>query len=372
MHCLTSTNPVFVNFRHFYNTLDDMNASVSLLIVLVICWFHVSTYAQYNAADRGLTEVPNDIPCHVRSISLQRNRILRIEADSFPCHAHVIHINIARNDLIYIDRDAFQFCGSLQVLMMGLNARLQQLPPSFGPNTANMLRLYIQFLNLQSLPDAYFKQFESLEELAITDWGLTGALNNDVLNGLSRLRLLGNGCCSSIPNMTGHLPRLEDLFFDGLPEDRIPEENIYGLHMLRVTIRTPCSYRYIPVFEGAVRLESVDASQCEVTELPDVSQHRALKEFKANTAQFQCNPKCCWMLYENITAEGLAWIPSITCNGPPNLAGHQIANISTLQARCFESELIWWIWHVRIKMMHTNYYPNPILCWSVWLIKTDL
>ena len=98
---------------------------------------------------------------------------------------------------------------------MGKNTRLQQLPPTFGPNTANLWRLYIPHLNLQSLPDAYFKQFESLEELAIAEWGITGALDNGVLNGLSRLLMLGNGCCSSIPNMTGHLPRLERLYFDG-------------------------------------------------------------------------------------------------------------------------------------------------------------
>ena len=249
-------------------------------------------------------------------------------------------ITLANNNLIYIDRDAFQFCFSLQNLALGKNSRLQELPPSFGPNTANMLNLFLACLNLQSLPGEFFAQFESLNRLSIRKWGINGALDNDVLNGLPNLSIFITGCCSSIPNMTGHLPRLEELVIAGLPEDRIPEENMYGLHMLRVIIQTPCLY--VPVFEGAARLESIDASQCEVTELPDLSQHRALKEVKVNTAHFQCNSKCCWMSYEDISAEGLDWIPAITCNGPPNLGGYQIANITTLQARCFESKSIHW------------------------------
>ena len=137
--------------------------------------------------------------------------------------------------------------------------------------------------------------------------------------------------------MTGQLPALEKLVFRGLHKERIPEENMYGLHMVRILIKTPCPY--ILVFEGAVRLESVDASQCQVIELPDLSQHRALKNFSVNTALFQCNPKCWWMLYEDLSVEGLDWIPTITCKGPLNLTGYQISNTSTLQARCFESKI---------------------------------
>ena len=353
---------VIVTFRYLPKAADAVHVTMFSGIALVIYVFCAPIQATYYSAVRkGLTEVPRNIPCHATQLNLLRNAITRIENDTFPCHNKLRTIYLAYNDLVYVDRDAFQFCFELNELIMSRNPRLQQLPPTFGPNTANMTRLLMQYFNLQSLPEAYFRQFKSLQSLAIADMGINGALDNNVLNGLTNVRRLVTGCCSSIPNMTGHLPRLELLIFSGLPKDRIPDENMYGLHMSTVTIQKPCSHRPIPVFEGAVRLEYIVASKCKVTELPDFSKHRSLKEFKVNTARFQCNPKCCWMLYENITADGLNWIPSITCYGPPELSGFQIANISTLQARCFESKSIYLTRHVLLKKTHpASNYKNQI------------
>ena len=362
---VSSIRPVVI-FRYLTSWLDGANRIMFVLIVLVICRTHTTTHAatHFDAIDQGMTEIPKDIPCEIQKIFLHKNFITRVEADSFPCHVKTFAIRLQENDLIFIDRDAFQFCFSLLNLFLGRNPRLQHLPPSFGPNTANMKMLYLQYLDLQSLPYAYFRQFESLIYLGIPGWGINSALENDVLNGLANVQYFFTGCCSSTPNMTGHFPVLEKLVFHGLPEERIPNENMYGLYMLRVIINPPCSF--IPVFEGAVRLQSVDARHCEVTDLPDLSQHRALKKFKVSTAHFQCNSKCCWMLYEDISTQGLDWILSITCNGPHNLGGYKISNITTLQARCFESKSVYWLCHVCIKRCTLNIIKIKYLHKAGW------
>ena len=321
----------------------DNHIRISVLLLLIF-WFNMSieneihTFARVEA---GLVDVPHDIPCSVMTIALNDNNISRIEADSFPCQTNVTRIHLERNALVYIDPDAFQLCFFLSRLILSHNPSLLQLPPSFGPNTESMKDLWMLNIDLQSLPNAFFIQFKSLIKLGIANWGLNGPLANDVFNGLSSLQLLRTGCCSSIPNMTGHLPNLEELHFYGLPEDRIPDENLNGLHMSNVVIKKPCAY--IPSFEGAVRLQSLDARECSVEQLPDFSKHYTLKEFKVDTTQFQCNPHCCWMLFEDLSAAGLAWIPNIICQGPAVISGKRVADISATQARCFESKSLHWI-----------------------------
>ena len=284
----------------------------------------------------GLVDIPREIPCNASKVILNANAISRIEAGSFPCQTNTTTVHLGTNALVYIDPDAFQRCFSLTKLILSSNPGLSQLPPSFGPNTENMESLWVLHIGLQSLPNAFFVQFKSLQILGITDWGLNDPLDKAVFNGLSNLELLRTGCCSSIPNMTGHLPSLEALHFYGLPEDRIPKENLKGLHMSNVLIKKPCTY--IPAFAEAVRLQTLDARECAVEELPDFSKHDALKEFRVDTTQFQCNPNCCWMLFEDLSAAGLAWVPNIICQGPSVLSGRRIADLSTLQVRCFESK----------------------------------
>ena len=330
---------VVSEFTHIMFDIDN-DKRLAVLQLVIFCFNCLRKSdglppVQFVSIGAGLVDVPRDIPCNVNRIVLHDNAISQIEADSFPCQTNTTEIHLARNPLTYIDPGAFQFCFSLAKLILGKHPDLSQLPPSFGPNTGNMEALWMLDIGLQSLPKAFFAQFKSLLQLGIAKWGLKGPIGNDVLNGLSKLRVLRTGCCSSIPNMTGHLPSLDELHFSGLPEDRIPDENLNGLHMSHVLILKQCTY--IPAFEGAVRLQAVDA-RCSVVELPDFCKHYAMKEFKVDTTQFQCNPHCCWMLFEDLSAAGLAWIPNITCQGPALLSGKRIADISATQARCFESK----------------------------------
>ena len=306
----------------------DKDSRLHVLHLLVIFWFNVSGKTEGTEFIRiraGLVNVPHDIPCNVTNVILTDNAISRIEADSFPCQTIMVTFHLGNNALVYIDPDAFQWCLSLTKLILSQNPRLSQLPPSFGPNTQNMERLWMLNINLQSLPNTFFVKFKSLRVLGIANWGLEGEVGNAVFNGLSNLQLLRTGCCSSITNMTGLLPNLEEIHFYGLPEDIIPDENLKGLHMRNVLIKNPCTY--IPSFQEAMRLQTVNAKQCSVEQLPDFSKHDALKEFRVDTTQFQNNPNCCWMLFEDLSAAGLAWVPNITCQGPSEFSGKKISDI---------------------------------------------
>ena len=324
----------------FSPIMVDRDNDIRLHVLLfVIFWFNAPSKTEglnFIRIRAGLVNVPRYIPCNVTNVILSNNAISRIESDSFPCQGIMIKVKLSNNALVYIDPDAFQLCFALTALILSQNPGLSHLPPSFGPNTRNMDNLWMLNINLQSLPNDFFLQFKSLRNLGIVNWGLDGPLGNAVFNGLSKLKLLRTGCCSSIPNMTDHLPNLEELHFYGLPEDRIPDENLKGLHMWNVRIKRPCTY--VPAFEGATRLQTVVASGCAVEELPDLSKHDTLTRFVVDTTPFQCNPNCCWMLFEDLSAEGLAWVPNIACQAPSVLSGKKISDISTLQARCFESK----------------------------------
>ena len=120
-----------------------------------------------------------------------------------------------------------------------------------------------------------------------------------------------------------------------------------------------CSY--IPSTEGSVQLQTTDAKECCVEELPDSSKRDALKVFDINTTQFQCIPKCCWMLFEDLSVTGLTWVPNITCQGPVVLSSMNISDISTLQARCFESKSLHQIYVISISddvRPHPHHHPH--------------
>ena len=161
-----------------------------VLIILFICRSHTPAQGKYiyNGRGKGLTEIPKDIQCEALLIRLENNFISRIEDGAFPCHGNIERLKLSNNDVIYIAPGAFQFCFSLKVIWLNKNRRLQQLPPSFGPTTPNITRLFCNDLNIMSLPDGYFRRFKSLDKLYIVNWGINAPSDNAVLKGLPSLR----------------------------------------------------------------------------------------------------------------------------------------------------------------------------------------
>ena len=134
--------------------------------------------------DMGLTEVPTNIPCTLNgNLDLRDNSITRIEADSFACLDKIYTLDLGYNELTYIAPGAFDPMLILTTVRLRRNRDLPELPPHYGPNTADMEYLFIQFINLQVIPpDSYFHQMPKLETLAI---GID--LNNDFFDGWTAL-----------------------------------------------------------------------------------------------------------------------------------------------------------------------------------------
>ena len=135
--------------------------------------------------DMGLTEVPTNIPCTLNgNLDLRDNSITRIEADSFACLDKIYTLDLGYNELTYIAPGAFDPMLILTTVRLRRNRDLPELPPHYGPNTADMEYLFIQFINLQVIPpDSYFHQMPKLETLAI---GID--LNNDFFDGWTALK----------------------------------------------------------------------------------------------------------------------------------------------------------------------------------------
>ena len=122
---------------------------------------------------------------------------------------------------------------SLTIVRLRENKNLPELPPHYGPNTANMRHLYIQHINPQIIPPgSYFHQLPRLEELATSI-----DLNND----WTHLRILlyyGN----LTPNFTGRTSTIVKIETNKaiLTTRNIPDENVVGLSKLETLQLKSC------------------------------------------------------------------------------------------------------------------------------------
>ena len=109
--------------------------------------------------DMGLTEIPTGIlpPCHINGeLNILNNLITRIENDSFKCLNKVDTLFIGSNLITYIAPGAFDPMVSLIHVGLTGNKDLAELPPHYGPNTVNMIGLYIADINLQIIPPGLY------------------------------------------------------------------------------------------------------------------------------------------------------------------------------------------------------------------------
>ena len=233
-----------------------LSCFIPMQIALVSNAVFAADYSTLGVADgwmnnMGLTEIPTNIPCTlVGNLDFRNNLITRIKTNSFFC-LHEITTDISYNNIIYIAPGAFDQLRSLEMVRLKGNQDLPELPPHYGPNTANMKTLFIQHINPQIIPTgSYFDQMPTLQTLAIgTDLG------NDFFDGWTSLRNLyfyGN----IAPNFTGRTPNVEriEIKNKAMSTKNMPSENVVGLTKLKgFNIR---SSDMLPLFEGAVTLET--------------------------------------------------------------------------------------------------------------------
>ena len=282
----------------------------------------------------GLTEVPTNIPCTLITLDLPGNLITSIGAASFTCLNRVQTLDLSNNKLTYISTEAFDPMESLESVHLRYNKDLPQLPPSYGPNTANLRSLYIQDINLQIIPtDSYFDQMMKLEVIAIAI-----DLSNDFFEGWTDLKTLysyGN----LAPNLTGRSPNIERIDINkAFPAKNIPTENVLGLTKLKRFKIVGCDK--LPLFKESVALSHLEVDSCKITSLPDYRHLVSLHTFDPDTSKFHCDLQSCWMLFETILPNSILYpvVENIVCHGPEKFEGLSLRQLSPVQLGCFKGQ----------------------------------
>ena len=296
----------------------------------------------------GLTAILPNLPCTLSYLYLRHNQITRIEDLSFQCLGYLRALALSNNTLNFISPVAFDPLNSLGYIELRDNPDLIQLPPSFGPNTAYIQVAYINGIGVLDAPTGFMQDMASLNVV-----GYSFNISNEFFDDCDNLAMVWHWGPSA-PNLTDRTPALVRLNVYGVINGYLPDDNVRGLNRLGgVDIGPPC--KNIPAFEGATSLTSIRAPLCEVKSVPNLTHLTALQELSFSTALFECDPRCCWMLFEDLSSHtALSWLNTIVCQGADNLRGHNISELSPVQMRCFQS-----------KFHSTNFISPP------WYLKTD-
>ena len=324
---------IYVNDMVFCRQICLILMLVTLVIKGVSAVNYSSLGVEYGLlGGMGLIEIPTSIPCDLLNLDLRENLITRIEAYSFACLDQVTDLDVGYNKISYIAMEAFDPLISLEVVRLRGNKYLPELPPHYGSNTANMRHLYIQHINLQIIPpDSYFDQMPMLQHLATSI-----DLRNDFFDGWENLNTLfyyGD----LAPNFTERTPNIDKIEINKvmLTTKKLPDENAVGLTKLTTFKMVDCDS--LPLLDGAVALQTLDVTSCQITSLPDYRHLASLQTFSPDTSQFHCDIQSCWMIFETITNAALASvIQNIVCHGPDKFRGLNLTQLSPVQLKCFE------------------------------------
>ena len=294
----------------------------------------------FNLTDHGLTSIPPNLSCNLHELWLGKNRIMRVEDLSFQCLVYLEYLSLDNNLINFISPMAFDPLESLKYLYLRSNNDLLQIPPSFGPNTVNILEVFLDRSEIRDASTNFMQGMASLTEVgySFNTW-------NEFFDGCDHLTTVWH-MAPSAPNLTERTPMLDYLWISGVTGGYLPDENFRGLSRLtKVDIYPPC--KNIPAFEGATSLTTIDATPCEVQTVPNLTHLPAIQLLKFSSTVFECDPRCCWILLEDLTSHtALSWLNTIVCQGPENFKGLMIFQLSPVQTRCFEGEFhfIIYIW----------------------------
>ena len=279
-----------------------------------------------------LTEIPTNIPCGlVGNLDFRYNSITRIEANSFVCLSKITTLDVSYNKITFIALGAFDPLIALGVVRLRGNTDLPELPPNYGPNTANMRHMYIQHIKLQiTPPDSYFDQMPMLQELATSI-----DLGNNFFDGWTNLQAVYS-YGTLAPNFTGRTPNIKRIEInEPLPTKNMPNENVVGLTKLNQFKIMECDM--LPLFESSIALQTLDVKTCQIITLPDYRHLVSLQIFSPNTSKYHCDTRSCWMRFERIYNTALKTVvQDIICNEPEQFQGQTVIEVSPVQLRCFE------------------------------------
>ena len=340
------------------------------LTVLCFLCINLSVALDLHNQDPKLTEVPPGLPTNITDLDLRSNEISAIGADNFTGLYSVDYMDLSHNMIAHINGAAFRPCSSLLSLNLGHN-KLKIMPATFGPNTPNMINLWISN-NPCVIEVTWFSQFCSLQALTMETIGMTD-LPNDLFAGLSNLKYLWVAN-SKAPNLTERTVSLEDLRFRDHIGSIIPDENFMNLKNLTQVIMTGGDFTTsLPRFLGASALEKI-RFLFHLETLPDLSHLPELTSLMLSPVKLVCDHRLCWTLFE-IFSFSLGSLQYVGCFNPPEFRYRIIYTISKLELRCYDSKRQYtWCSNLfkscsYMHQTHTYHHSLPLIyqCVQVWL-----
>ncbi|XP_059170224.1 slit homolog 2 protein-like isoform X2 [Physella acuta] len=126
--------------------------------------------------DKGLTQIPENIPESVIEIRLEENHITQVPARAFADLTSLKRIDLGNNQISYIAPDAFSGLHSLNSLVLYGN-KLKELPPGLFNGLTSLQLLLLNANKLSCVRVDAFKDLTSLNLLSLYDNNIQSLAN---------------------------------------------------------------------------------------------------------------------------------------------------------------------------------------------------
>ncbi|KAI8492623.1 hypothetical protein Bbelb_296640 [Branchiostoma belcheri] len=289
-----------------------------------------------NCANRGLDQVPQDMPYISTTISLNDNQIKAIKEDQFVNLKSLKVLHIYANRLTDLHPKAFNGLTRLTRLILSQN-QLKELPLGLFLGLENLKWLDLSINKLQTLPAMIFKDLFYLEYLEI--WGnQLNYLPEETFKGLENLGLLmiGQNNFTRVPSLAfRYLPSLSTLKMDGLLLDRLGNDAFQYVTILRELYLGGNQIATIgnDTFRNLLKLESLDLSNNQLQTLTlTESALPNLQIFDLHDNPWMCDCRLLWLpgwLKKRNLADNV-----VTCSQPKSLQGRRLNNVALEVLTC--------------------------------------
>lgn len=184
------------------------------------------------------------------NLNLKGNGIIKIAPDSFLALRKLRHIDLSTNNFDQISGLLFFKNTELNVIRMGDNAQLTELPPDGFISSAGLFTVYLLDLNscaISSLGENTFASMPYLVTLRLA-WNNIANLDNNTFTHLKKL--------TELDLSNNLITRLDNITFSN-------NEGITKLNLAGNTIRKLS----VSLFEPFEKLKELDISECELNSL---------------------------------------------------------------------------------------------------------
>ena len=137
-----------------------------------VCGYSYDTRSAF-CNNKGLHEVPDDIPYIVYNLNLSYNKITRLFNASFVPYLHITHIDVSYNDIMFIDLYTFYPLKKLASLDLSNNRNLKHLNADIFNHAHKLSKLSLRFCELSSVPDELLTQMIGLDILLLSSNNLS-------------------------------------------------------------------------------------------------------------------------------------------------------------------------------------------------------